>query len=89
MSKDCQITVDQIARVWNEQTGMCYEVKPDDDALGMIQINVYSAGVRGSTPDIEIILMPEEAEALWTVLRDASIQARAMQKQIEEDIKNG
>ena len=88
MAKDYTITTDTLFRVWNEQTGACYEVMPDGDGVGLVQINVYSEGVHGKTPDTTVFMMPEEAEAVGAVILEAAQHARAVAAQIEAEFKS-
>lgn len=88
MAKDYTITTDTIFRVWNEQTGMCYEVMPDEDGVGLVQVNVYSEGVRGKTPETTVLMMPEEAEAVGAVILEAAAHARRVAEQIEAEIRS-
>lgn len=85
MAKDHKITTDTIFRIWNEQTGMCYEVMPDEDGVGLVQINVYSEGVRGKTPDTTILMLPEEAEAVSKSIIFAVEDARAMAEDLDQE----
>jgi len=89
MAKDYTITTEHITRIWLEESGECWEVKPDDDHGDLVQINYFSQGTAVQSPDSTFVLMPEVAEHLWCVLRDAAIQARAVQRQMEGESKNG
>jgi len=61
---------------------------PDEDGVGLVQVNVYSEGIRGKLPETTVLMMPEEAESVGAAILEASAHARRAVEQMATGVKS-
>ena len=57
------ISKETVKRIWDNDSGRCFEIAQDADGLGLVQIRHYSTGILVGPPDSEMVMTRDEFEA--------------------------
>ena len=69
-------TLEKLYRIYNDTSGDYIEVSPDGDSLGLVEIKQMELGKQAGC----VMLSPEQAKILASILIDAANQAEELEK---------